>query len=308
MNDSKIEWVLNPDNKTLGKTQNPVTGCSNGCPYCYARRLANGRLKQRYLRNRNIAPIKGKANLSGDIYLDPISDPFYPRFWPERMEGLAKRNARIHKKGFLIEPMGVFIVDMGDLFGIGIPGKWTSEVLDLIRDNGYDRFYLLTKQPQNLIKFSPFPDNCWVGVTATNVESLNNACHYLGMIEAKVRYISFEPLLARIGLTWFMTGKVDWVIIGACTGTLNDLKLMLVKYPDLTLMPYGKRWTLQPKLEWVREIVEACDKAGVKVFLKDNLKPLLIPEDCRRPNSLMDNIFWSSEKATLRQELPEEVK
>ena len=25
-------------------TFNPITGCLNNCPYCYARRLANGRL------------------------------------------------------------------------------------------------------------------------------------------------------------------------------------------------------------------------------------------------------------------------
>ena len=30
-----------------------------------------------------------------------------------------------------------------------------------------------------------------------------------------------------------------------------------------------------PKIEWVREIVQAADKAGVKVFLKKNLKPLI---------------------------------
>ena len=28
-------------------------------------------------------------------------------------------------------------------------------------------------------------------------------------------------------------------------------------------------------IEWVREIVEAADKARIKVFLKDNLRPLL---------------------------------
>ena len=40
-------------------------------------------------------------------------------------------------------------------------------------------------------------------------------------------------------------------------------------------MPWGKKWTAQPPIEWVREIVEAADRAGIKVFLKDNLEPLL---------------------------------
>jgi len=232
-----------------------------------------------------------------------VFDPFYPRFWPERMAGQFSTRT----------PQGIFVCDMSDLFGIGIPEDWTWQVIDVIIKHPRHRFYLLTKQPQNLTKFSPFPDNCWVGVTATNAKMAEEAGFWLWEVKAKVKYVSFEPLLEHIPahLEAYLSEDVEgikWVIIGACTGTLNDLKSMLVKYPDLTLMPYGKRWTLQPKLEWVRGIAEACDEAGVKVFLKDNLRPLLIPEDCKRPNYLMDNIFWSSEKATLRQEIPEEVK
>ena len=45
---------------------------------------------------------------------------------------------------------------------------------------------------------------------------------------------------------------ISWVIIGSQT------------------KPYRP-----PKVEWVRKIVEAADKAGVAVFEKNNLKPLL---------------------------------
>jgi len=31
-----------------------------------------------------------------------------------------------------------------------------------------------------------------------------------------------------------------------------------------------------PKIEWISEIVEACDNAGIRVFLKNNLKPLFV--------------------------------
>lgn len=54
------------------------------------------------------------------------------------------------------------------------------------------------------------------------------------------------------------------------------------------------RKATMPKLEWVREIVEACDKAGVPVFLKDNLIPIL-PEKTRRE-------IWG--QVVLRQEFP----
>lgn len=56
MNKTSIEWAKNPDG-TQGYTWNPVTGCLNGCEYCYARKLANGRLKSRYLANSGIGQI-----------------------------------------------------------------------------------------------------------------------------------------------------------------------------------------------------------------------------------------------------------
>lgn len=56
------------------------------------------------------------------------------------------------------------------------------------------------------------------------------------------------------------------------------------------------RPTVMPRIEWVEEIVRACDKAGIPVFLKDNLKPLL-RETCT-VNSLVNTIEkW-------RQEMP----
>ncbi len=85
MNKTQIEWALNPDG-TQGYTWNPITGCLNGCEYCYARRLANTRLRERYLANRNIPSPKdvpfeyriGREMLVGN-------DPFYPRFWEDRI-------------------------------------------------------------------------------------------------------------------------------------------------------------------------------------------------------------------------------
>lgn len=47
---------------------------------------------------------------------------------------------------------------------------------------------------------------------------------------------------------------ISWVIVGRLSG-------------------YGHKYN--PKIEWVEEIVKAADKAGIPVFQKDNLKPLL---------------------------------
>jgi len=275
MNKTQIEWALNPDG-TPGYTWNPITGCLNGCEYCYARRLANGRLRQRYLANENTimrfsdgyAPVKLR-----------LTDPFYPRFWEGRL-------GQIPLFG---KSLGIFVCDMSDLFGIGIPKNWTRRVLNHIGECQRHRFYLLTKQPQNLIKFSPFPANCLVGFTATNQEMFYEGCYQLKYVRAKVKYVSFEPLLSFDKLpevldwqnwivSWLYEASIRWVIIGAQT-----------------------KPTVMPKIEWVEEIVRACDKAGVKVFLKDSLRPLI------GKLTIDDKWVWAKDLGhggLYRQELP----
>ncbi len=99
-----------------------------------------------------------------------------------------------------IESKGIFACDMSDLFGIGIPEKWIREVITECQLYPWHRFYLLTKQPQNLPQWSPFPENCYVGVSVTRNSQLDNALKYLKQIQATVKFISFEPLLERIEL------------------------------------------------------------------------------------------------------------
>ena len=189
---SPTGWARNPDGSP-GYTWNPITGCLNhvdglckggGFP-CYAYKLANGRLKPLYLHGRNW---KINYDPSKDGYREACLDPFYPRFWEERL---------YHDWG---QKRGIFVCDMGELFGDWIPRKWQEDIFRLIRLHKGNRYYLLTKQPQNLIKWSPFPDNCFIGVSATNQQQFDEAVKYLKEVKATVKYISFEPLLERIKL------------------------------------------------------------------------------------------------------------
>ncbi len=283
MNRTKIPWVKNPDN-TPGYTWNPITGCRNhkdgrclgGNFPCYAYRLANTRLYHVYMADKNsdrFETVEPHSPLN-------MPKPFVPRFWPERLAQLD------YLPGPDTEPKGkgIFVCDMSDLFGVGVPEGWTRMVLDVIKlpSHTQDRFYLLTKQPQELHKYSPFPDNCYVGVSATDYNSFyRGAIHYLPKIKAKVKYISFEPLLEGMGkhiggwlTACLIDADINWVIIGAQT-----------------------KPTVMPKIEWVREIVEACDKASIPVFLKDSLKPLLEPHGT-------ESHFFNYTMNTLRQEMP----
>jgi len=246
VNRTKIEWVKNPDG-TQGYTWNPITGCLNGCEYCYARKLANGRLRARYQANENFVVPSFDRNTA--IVGHGNADPFYPRFWPERLE--IHHTCRFHRirERQRYRDRGIFVCDMGELFGDWVPRYWQEQVFAAIQQCPNDRFYLLTKQPQNLIKFSPFPDNCWVGVTATESDLFAYAVNELMNIRATVKFVSIEPLLSwkRLDIsTWL--NQINWVIIGAQT------------------KPYKP-----PKIEWVKEIVKAADKAGIPAFLKNNL-------------------------------------
>lgn len=279
MNHTAIEWVKNPDG-TQGYTWNPITGCLNGCPYCYARKLANGRLKQRYLANKNVALLETEQY--EPIFIEKSQyDPFYPRFWEKKLaEPYTKTTRWGSSRRYTQNPKGIFVCDMSDLFGLGIPEEWTRKVLKVISDNPQHRFYLLTKQPQNLIKFSPFPDNCFVGVTVTDGHKFVEACNHLIHVEAKTIYLSLEPLLDWHIPPDILSGdltaqQINWLIIGAQT------------------KPYKP-----PKIEWVEEIVRAADRAGVPVFLKDNLLELA---NYKSP----ETEFAFNKEGYYRQEMPE---
>jgi len=286
MNKTNIEWVKNPDG-SQGYTWNPITGCLNHTPEglclgglfpCYAYKLAHGRLRQRYLSG-GIFPISSSIH---ERYPNCMLDPFYPRFWEERLKELHQVKAWTTNQGktytikrFSSQAKGIFVCDMGELFGDWIPRVWQDEIFDCIKANRHHRFYLLTKQPQNLVKWSPFPDNCWVGVTVCNEPMFQKAMKYLPYVQAKIRFISFEPLLGRILTTPGQLKRyINWVIIGAQT------------------KPYKP-----PKIEWVEEIVKAADQAGIPVFIKNNLLAELPMSIKGKP--LLHGAY------KLRQEMPE---
>jgi len=297
MNETTIGWIRNPDG-SQGYTLNSKTGCLNHTPEglclggmfpCYAFRLANGRLRQRYLVNHNYP---NYLQVGFPHTESALFDPFYPRFWPERL----KEPYRIRK------PIGFFLDDMSDWMGDYWPREWTEAELQMMRDNPQHRIYTLTKQPENLLRWSPFPENCWVGISVTNNKQMNKALYFNPDYKAKIKFLSFEPLLERIDKSRLAIYRYDWLIIGACTGSWRDIVALSAKYPALTAMSYGKKWTLQPKLEWVLEIVEAADKTGIPVFLKDNLKPLLATKE--HYGFKYVPLPLGNENGRLRQEMP----
>jgi len=237
-----VEWVMAPDG-TRGHSWNYITGCLNGCPYCYARGLANGRLKTRYLAN--------PCLLAGNY-----SDPFAPRVWPERLSWPEQRK----------KPTMIFPCDMGEWCGDWVPEAEVLAMLHVVMECPQHTFAFLTKQPQCLARYSPFPRNMWVGVSITNDQQAEDACYYfedLFPVDGLL-FASFEPLTEPIApsLLRRLSRVVGWVIVGGQTKPRVD-----------------------PQPETVSTIIDHFDPYGIPVFLKDSLEGVVAPwmfEEYRR--------------------------
>lgn len=179
----------------------------------------------------------------------------------------------------------VFIGSTMELFGDWIENNWMHDILDTVVSYPQHTFIFLTKKPENLIKWK-FPPNCWVGVSVCNDKMLDCAVDKLEDVQAK-KWISFEPLRERISLSLdyaFYYSGISWVVIGQQT-------------------PVSAKTA--PKIEWIKEIVEAGTKAGCKIFMKDNLRLLLKNEYGWTPAwAISARDFKGNEY--LRQEYPKE--
>lgn len=225
-----------------------------------------------------INPVKG---------LCPVACPYcysrrmYKRFgWDEHIRYIGKQAfldevARIPRDG----RKRIFVGSMMELFGDWINPEWLGEIFEVVKLFPFHTFIFLTKRPENLGWWRNLPGNyCHVGISATNAEEAHERVSYLAGIQAQVKFVSFEPLLGppdgNYGQLDRIMEDIQWVIVGQQTPV---------------------RASTMPRKEWVVEIVEAADKAGVKVFLKDNLL------SC----GLSDYSELLDKNGHLRQELPE---
>jgi len=181
----------------------------------------------------------------------------------------------------------IFVGSTMELFGEWIKPAWINYIFEYCWLYPEHIFVFLTKKPENLYKWSPFPDNCWVGVSVITKMQLFPACWVLGDIQCNVKFISFEPLLENVippvlPAEWDdIVQPINWVIIGQKT-------------------PYSPKTA--PQIEWIDEIIQAAHTSNIPVFLKDNLKPIIFKDALSKQYALdKDFLNWKGE---LRQEFP----
>jgi len=200
------------------------------------------------------------------------------------------------------KPCRVFVGSTIELF---LFPEWLPAIFECCRRHPEHTFIFLTKKPEELPKWSPFPENCEVGVTVTDREAAHQAFFYIPEVVAKATFLSLEPLVDDVTqylYFWSLVRAVDGLFLGAMTGRKGKLtQLQEERYPQLRLErldAVGRKWTLLPPLEWVKKIIKDADSAGVSVFIKDNLYKLTM----ERPAEDHD-LYWE-DMSTLRQELP----
>lgn len=146
--------------------------------------------------------------------------------------------------------MRIFVGSVTDMFGDWVPEEWHSAIFDVIRQCPEKTFQFLTKNPKRLKDLSPYPQNCWVGVTAINQAAANTAIEHLAEVSAPVKYLSCEPLSGPIRLdVKRFPPAINWLIIGACTGAHR----------------------FQPDRQWVDALTADGRSIGAAVFYKPNL-------------------------------------
>ena len=126
-------------------------------------------------------------------------------------------NRKAGKEGKRIK---VFCASLADVFDSEVPDVWRTDLWNLILETPNLDWLLLTKRTSSIARMVPWtndwPDNVWIGTSVENQIFANRRLPILSEIQAKVRFISAEPLLGDFSLGDF---NIDWVIAGGESGS-----------------------------------------------------------------------------------------
>lgn len=144
------------------------------------------------------------------------------------------------------KPSLVFVNSMSDLFHEEIPLEFIMKVFNIMNTAQRHTFQVLTKRAERLASLAKclnWTSNIWLGVTVEN-DKYKNRIDYLRTIPAKIRFVSFEPLIGEVKDV-DLTG-IDWAIVGGESG-------------------FKAR---EMKQEWVLTLKEECKDQEVLFYFK----------------------------------------
>jgi len=191
-------------------TWNPVWGCLDKCPYCFAREIAKRFAKQIVERQFKNYVIDETISIY-DIqkWKDEMEERliyFLPVWLPEN-----------YKKPFPKKPSRILVNSTGDIYFW--QREWMQAVLEKIEKYPQHIFLFLTKFPVVYEEYE-FPQNCWLGVTFTGGHGEESRLEEFGYVR-KVRnrnlfFFLLEPFLDNYLFENYLL-DIEWVIVGAQT-------------------------------------------------------------------------------------------
>jgi protein gp37 len=146
------------------------------------------------------------------------------------------------------KPQRIFVNSMSDLFQEKAKEAFVQQVWQMMARAHWHSFQILTKRPERMLDLLSKPGfptlpNVWLGTSVENEDYLDRL-NVLRRVPARVRFISFEPLLGPIVDPDL--SDIHWVIVGGESG------------PRARSM---ETW-------WVEELRDACQRQGVAFFFK----------------------------------------
>ncbi|KAA5532677.1 DUF5131 family protein [Taibaiella lutea] len=165
------------------------------------------------------------------------------------------------------EPSRIFTCSLTDFFHPDID-SYRHEAWDIIRRCPQHTFQILTKRPERIPECLPADwgegwDNVWLGTSIGSQGAIERMVSLVTEIDAKVKFLSLEPLHGEIDLSkamkyyeqlkesFHVLPGIDWVIVGGESGNEN-----------------GKYRYRPCELEWIRKIINDCKREHISVFVK----------------------------------------
>jgi protein gp37 len=136
---------------------------------------------------------------------------------------------------------------MSDLFHEGMPNDFLKTCFGVMEKANWHVYQILTKRPDRMLSFAQeygeVPDHVWLG-TSVELAMYKSRIDILRHVPAKVKFISFEPLLGPMGEVDL--NGISWAIIGGESGPNHR----------------------PVKEDWIRGIQTQCKQQGVAFFFK----------------------------------------
>lgn len=211
MKESPIEWT--------DYTFNPWIGCSKvspGCANCYAETSTPARTMKIEWGKGNPRHRTSESNWKAVRSLDRKS----------AKDGIRRK---------------VFCASLADWLDPEVPSFWLADLLSLISSTPNLDWQLVTKRPELFYSrmtaimsdwagtpgakvaemwsiFAIAPKNVWFGITTENQKTFTDRTREMARIDARLKFLSVEPLLGPIAMAFPPGQKVDWVIVGGESG------------------------------------------------------------------------------------------